>query len=173
MSRRFPLLISWGCIAIILFATLFVFWSLFNISWFANLAESNLGLPILWATVEKTQWYALWFLTSLYILIGLFGLFYLYRAFANIAKGELFNLSNSSNIRRFSILLFAHVIAKPIYFALSSVLLSLNHPAGEKMLSVSFGSQQLLTLGLAMILWVTSDLLITGCRLQSENQQFI
>jgi hypothetical protein len=173
MSRRFPFLISRGCIAIILFTTTAIIWSLLNINWFANLAKSNIGMPIFWATVEQSQLYGLWLLTSLYILIGLFVLYYLHRAFTNIAKGELFNVTNASNIRRFSILLFAQVIAKPIYFSLSSVLLSLNHPAGEKMLSVSFGSQELITLGSAMILWVISDLLIAGCRLQTENKQFI
>lgn len=173
MSRRFPLLISWGCIAIIVSTAIAIIYALINISWFVDLAKSNIGLPIYWDTVEQHQWYLLWLLTSLYIVIGLVGLYYLHRAFANIARGELFNLTNSSNIRRFSALLFIQVIARPIYFSLTSVLLSLNHPAGKKMLSVSFGSQEVMTLGLAMILWVISDLLISGCRLESENQQFI
>jgi len=53
------------------------------------------------------------------------------------------------------------------------VLLSLNHPAGEKVLSIIFGSGEIVTVALAMILWVVSDLLVEGSRLQSENQQFI
>jgi len=173
MSRRFPLLISWGCLAIILIATAAIVWFLFNINGFSNLAKSSIGLPIIWDTVEHWQWYMQWFLSLLYILIGLLGLYFLHQAFAKIAQGELFNLTNSTNIKRFSILLFAQVVAKPVYFAMSSVLLSWNHPPGEKMLSVSFGSQELLTLGLAMMLWVISDLLITGSKLQSENQQFV
>jgi len=173
MSRRFSLVISWGCVAIIVLSALMIVGALFNIHMFADLAESYVALPIHWATVELGQWYGLWLLTSLYSLIGLVGLYYLHRAFANMAKGELFNLANSLNIRRFSVLLFAQVVAKPIYIGGMSVLLSLNHPAGEKMLSISFGSQGLVTLGLAMILWVTSDLLITGCRMESENRQFV
>jgi len=173
MSRRFPLLISWGCVAIILLATITMILFFINIDWFAGVAKSNMGMPIIWGTVEQWQWYSLWLISLLYILIGLFGLYYLHLAFAKIAQGELFNSTNSTNIKRFSVLLFVQMIAKPIYFSLTSVLLSLNHPAGEKMLLVSFGSQEILTLGLAMMLWVISDLLITGSKLQSENQQFI
>jgi len=173
MSRRFPLLISWGCVAIILLAAITMILFFINIDWFAGVAKSNMGMPIIWGTVEQWQWYSLWLISLLYILIGLFGLYYLHLAFAKIAQGELFNSTNSTNIKRFSVLLFAQVIAKPIYFSLASVLLSLNHPAGERILSVLFGSHDLLTLGLAMMLWVISDLLITGSKLQSENQQFI
>jgi len=173
MSRRFPLLISWGCLAIILFATTAMIWLLFNINGLANLAKSNISLPIVWSTVEQWQWYVLWVITLLNVLIGLVGLYFLHRAFAKIAKGELFNLMNSKNIKRFSVLLFVQVLAKPLYYSLSSVVLSWNHGPGEKMLSVTFGSQEIVTLGLAMILWVISDLLILGNKLQSENQQFI
>jgi len=148
-------------------------WFLFNIDGFASLAKSNIGMPIIWDTVEQWQWYALWLISLLFILIGLVGLYFLHQAFAKIAQGELFNLANSTNIKRFSILLLVQVIAKPVCFSMSSVLLSWNHPAGEKMLSVLFGSQEILTLGLAMMLWGISDLLITGSKLQSENQQFI
>ena len=173
MSRRFSLFVSWGCLAIILFTTAAMIWFLFNIDGFANLAKSNVVLLIVWSTVEQWQWYVLWVISLLNILIGLVGLYYLHRAFAKFAQGELFNLMNSTNIRRFSVLLFVQVLAKPLYHSLSSVVLSWNHGPGEKILSVSFGSQEIVTLGLAMVLWVISDLLISGSKLQTENKQFI
>jgi hypothetical protein len=70
-------------------------------------------------------------------------------------------------------LLFAQALAKPLHFSISSVLLSLNHPAGQKMLSASFGSNEVKVIALAMMLWVISDLLVQGSKLESENKQFI
>ncbi len=173
MSKIFSHLISRGCIAtiVLIVITLFVF--LIDIAGFAELAQSNLRLPIYWTTVEQWQWYLLWVSTAAFLATGLFGLYFLHRAFKKIAAGELFNLTNSLNIRRFSILLFVQAAAKPVYFSFASVLLSLNHPAGEKVFALTFGSQELTMLALAMILWVVSDVLVAGCRLQSENRQFV
>ena len=54
-----------------------------------------------------------------------------------------------------------------------SLALSLNHPAGQKLLAISFGSNELKAIGVALVLWVLSDLLVEGGKLQSENQQFV
>jgi actin-like ATPase involved in cell morphogenesis len=49
----------------------------------------------------------------------------------------------------------------------------MNHPAGQKILSISFGSDEIKVIALAMILWVMSDLLVIGNKLDSENKQFV
>jgi len=49
----------------------------------------------------------------------------------------------------------------------------MNHSAGQKILSVSFGSDEAKVIALAMILWVMSDLLVIASKLESENKQFI
>ncbi|MGH1543312.1 MAG: hypothetical protein ACRBHB_23110 [Arenicella sp.] len=173
MSKKLSYLISWGSMATIALMLIVLFSFLIDIAWFAELAQSNLRLPIYWTTVEQWQWYLLWASTAVYLAIGLFGLYFLHLAFRKIATGELFNLANSLNIRRFSILLLVQALAKPICFSGASVLLSLNHPEGEKVFSLFFGSQELTLIALAMIFWVVSDLLVAGSRLQSENRQFI
>lgn len=173
MIRRFSLLISWGCMAVIIFVPTAALYFLMDLDSFAALAKSNLALPIQWDTVLTWQWYALWVLTTLYVAMGLAGLYFLRRAFANFAKGELFNQANSRDLRFFSIFLFVQALTKPMHFAVSSVLLSLNHPAGEKMLAISLGSNEITFIALAMILWVASDLLIEGSKLQAENRQFV
>lgn len=144
-----------------------------NLDSFAQFTRNSIGLPIEWQTVSAGQWYAFWALTALYLSIGLVGLYFLRRAFANFAQGELFNMANSRDFRGFSILLLAQALATPLHFALSSALLSLNHPAGEKMLSIAFGSNELKAIGVAIVLWVVSNLLLEGCKLQTENRQFV
>lgn len=173
MTRQFSQLIAGGCIAILLAAPVVALYFLINIELFAAMARASLNLPIQWQTVSDMQWYGLWLLTLCYVAIGLTGLYFLRRAFSNFARGELFNLNNSRDLRRFSILLFAQAFAKPLHFSMSSLLLSINHPAGEKMLSVSLGSGEIKVIVLAMILWVMSDLLVRASKLETENKQFI
>lgn len=146
---------------------------LFNIESFAGFVKTSLDMPIQWQTVASWQWYCAWGFMLIYLSIGMLGLYCLGKAFNNFAKGEMFNLSNSKNLKRFAILLFVQLATKPIFLALTSVLLSINHPAGDKLLSITFGSQDIGRAALAMILWVMSDLLIKGSKLQNENSQFV
>lgn len=173
MTRYFSRLIALGCMAILITVPFIALYFLFNIELFSAMVRNNLGLPMQWQTVSDIQWYSLWLLTIFYVATGLAGLYFLRRAFTNFANGQLFNHSNSRDLRLFSILLFAQALAKPLYFSISSVLLSMNHPADQKMLSVSFGSDEIKVIALAMILWVMSDLLVRGSKLESENKQFI
>lgn len=115
----------------------------------------------------------MWLLTLVYLTIGVTGLYFLRRAFSNFAKGELFNHSNSRDLKVFSVFLFAQAVAKPLHFSSASILLSMNHPDGEKVLSISLGSTEIKVVALAMILWVISDLLIRAGKLENENQQFV
>ena len=173
MTRQFSQLIALGCMAILITVPFIALYFLINIEQFAAIAKSHLGLPIQWQTVSDIQWYSLWLLTVFYVATGLSGLYFLRRAFSNFVKGQLFNHSNSRDLRMFSILLFAQAVAKPLHFSISSVLLSMNHPTGQKILTVSFGSDEVKVIALAMILWVMSDLLVRGSKLESENKQFI
>lgn len=173
MTRQLSLLVSWGCTALLILVPLAAVFFLVNSGLFIGLIKTTIDLPIQWQTVSRGQWYAFWVLTTVYLIIGLIGLYFLRRAFTNFAKGEFFNFTNSRDLRRFSIFLLAQTLATPIHFALSSVLLSLNHPAGQKMLSFYFGSAELRAIGVALILWVMSNLLIEAGKLETENRQFI
>ncbi len=173
MARQFSRLIAVGCVVILAAVPVAALYFLIDIEQFAAMAKSNLNLPIQWQTVSSMQWYSLWLLTTLHIATGLMGLYFLRRAFSNFAKGELFNHSNSRDLRIFSIFLFVQALAKPLHFSLASMLLSMNHPAGQKMLSISLGSGEINVIALAMILWVMSDLLVSASKLENENKQFI
>ncbi len=173
MIRYFPQLIASGCTVVVVMLSLGAAYLLFNIELVATLARSNLGLPIQWVTVTDPQLYGLWLVTLLYLSLGVTSLFFLRRAFANFAKGELFTLNNSRDLRLFSIFLFAQALAKPVHFALASLLLSMNHPVGERILSISLGTGEVSLIALAIIFWVLSDLLVKASQLENENRQFI
>ena len=115
MIRRFSLFISWGCTVALLVAPMAALYLLFDIATFADLARTSLQLPIQWHTVSAPQWYGLWFLSVIYLVVGLVGLYFLRRAFSNFAKGELFNPDNSQDLRMFAISLFAQALVKPLH----------------------------------------------------------
>lgn len=173
MSRRFSFVIAWVCLLILAAMPVASAYYLLNIDAFASLAKQSLLLPIHWASVTTGQWYGLWLLTFFYLATGVCSLYFLRSAFVNFSKGEFFNLSNSRNLRIFSVLLLAQALANPLHLSLSSILLSFNHPAGQKVLSISIGSSEIKTIILGMILWVISDLLVKGSKIESENKQFI
>ncbi len=173
MHRLFCLLVTWSCLAVLVVAPVAAIYFGLSIDSFAALAMRQLPLPIQWETVSHGQWLGLWVLTTLHVGVGVWGLFFLRRAFLNFAGGEFFNRSNSRDLRLFSILLFVQAFTKPLHTALASVLLSWNHPPGQKMLSISFGSGEVQTVILAMILWVICDLLVRGSELENENKQFV
>lgn len=173
MTRALSRVISYCCLALILLVPASALYLLIDIGAFETLARQNLNLPIQWHRVTLTQWYSLWVMTALYLAIGLSGVYFLRRAFTNFAKGELFNLANSRDLRWFAVLMFAQAVARPVFDAASSVLLSLYHPPGEKILSISFGSHELGAIALALVFWVMSNLLVEGCKLQTENRQFV
>lgn len=173
MTHRLSLLISWGCVALLILVPAAALFFLISPDSFVEFVRRSIGLPIQWQTVSTGQWHVLWALTALYVSIGLAGVYFLRRAFANFARGELFNPINSRDLRRFSILLLIQALVTPLHFALSSMLLSINHPAGQKMLSISFGGNEFRAVGVALVLWVMSNLLVEGCKLQTENRQFV
>ncbi|MEO0436935.1 MAG: DUF2975 domain-containing protein [Pseudomonadota bacterium] len=173
MTRLFARFVSFGCLLAFLVSVGLLLFYAIDINAFADLARQNLALAIDWKTVVAAQWYSLWILSAVYLAIGLVGLFFLHRAFTKFARGEFFNESNSRDLRLFAVLLFVQALAKPIHYSLASVLLSLNHLPGQRLLSISFGSFELKVIVLAMVLWVISDMLVRGRELEHENQQFV
>ncbi len=173
MTRRLSLLIAWTCTALLIALPCACLYLLTDLSLLQSVVHYNLDIPILWDTVLDWQWYSEWVLSVLFLSIGLTGVFYLRRAFTNFARGELFSFANSNDLQRFAKLLLLQTLISPLHFGLSSLLLSLNHPAGQKMLSIAFGSGEFRAIGVALILWVMSNLLLEGCKLHSENQQFV
>ena len=174
MTSRFSLWIAWAARLAIGLLPVAALYLLLDLDRFRALAATALQwLPVQWGTVQAWQWYALWGATVTYLAIGVAGLWFLQKAFANFARGELFNEANSRDLRRFAQLLFVQALARPLLHTSTGVLMTINHPPGQKVLSLAFGSQEVLFIGLAMVLWVMSDLLVKGSRLEAENRSFV
>lgn len=173
MTKRLSSIISWLCLVVLIVLPAAAVWLLFNLELFADIAQRNLKLPIIWSSVETGQLVLAWLASIIYMSIGLIALFYLRRSFLNFSKGRLFDLENTRDLRLFAIFVLVQGLITPIFYACLSVIFSWNHPAGQKMLSVMFGSNEIRSIGLALIFWVICDLLVEAEKLKKENQQFI
>lgn len=173
MTRNLAAMVAWLCTAWLVAMPAAALYLLISIETFGSLAMTNLALPIRWYTVSHGQWLALWVITALYLAIGYAGVWHLRKAFRSFARGDWFDVENSLHLRRFAALLILQGAAKPLHFGLASVILSLNHPPGERVLSIWLGSQEAVLIVAGLIFWVLADLLVEGTRADAENRQFV
>lgn len=173
MFSKISFLIAVLCKVFVIFVLITSVYLLIDIETFKGLIRSATQLPIEWSTVSNLQWYAVWFLAIFNQLIGATGLLFLALAFQNFSKGELFNIVNSRYLRLFAIFIFIQALFSPIHFGLNSLVLSLNHPEGEQILSITFGLSELKLIFLASVLWILSELLLRAHEVESENRQFV
>ena len=173
MTQKLAALVYWFATAWIVILPLAAMYSLIVFERFRGLAIDVIHLPIRWGSVAPWQWYGLWLSTLAYLMVGYVGVIYLRKAFASFAQGQWFDAENSRYLRVFSVLLITQAVAKPLHQGVMSVLLSWNHPPGEKMLSIALGSNELALFLGGVVMWVMSDLLVAGIRADAENRQFV
>jgi len=173
MTRQFSALVVALCTVWLIALPAGALYALLNLQWFGSLAAGHIALPIQWFTVETWQWLSLWALTMLYLSVGLAGVWNLRRAFSSFARGDWFNADNSRHLRRCAALMMLQGLAKPVHFAIASVLLSLNHESGSRVLSIKLGSGEVTLVLSGFVLWVLADLLLEGVRAHAENRQFV
>ncbi len=173
MTQKLAALVAGLCVIWLVALPIAAVYLLIDIEQFGLLAKENLKMPIQWFTVGKGQWFGLWTVTAMYLGVGYLGTWYLYQAFRSFARGAWFDEGNSRHLRRYAGLLMLQAILSPLHFSLASVILSINHPPGQKLLSVLAGSKELTMIAAGLILWVLADLLVKGIRADAENRQFV
>lgn len=132
-----------------------------------------LPIDIQWETVQAWQLEGAWYLALLGIGVACACLYTLRPVLRQFSQGLFFNLKNSLALRRLSRLLLLQAVLNPVFTSLAGVLLSWNHPSGQRMLAVSFSSQSFQLILMSGLMLMISELLVEGCALVEENQQFI
>lgn len=114
------------------------------------------------------------FISSLLPLSALmYLLFNLIKIFSFYKQGIVFSLKHVSLFKKTSKLLVVWVLLSIIYESAKSVLFSWGNPVGERVLSVSFGSEQLTVLIVATFVYVIAWVIDEGRKLAEENQMVI
>jgi hypothetical protein len=146
---------------------------LFNIPDFQFVAQSNLNVTIQWNTVEDGQWYVTILISMLPSMLLVWGLIHLRKVFVSFSKEEFFIKDNIYSIKRFSFSLMLSSILQLCSLAAVSVILSLNHPAGQKILAVQVESQHFFIFFIGLVFWVIAKILTIARQTHIENQSFV
>lgn len=171
--RKLSIMIYWSCNLALIGIPLMMIYSVWVPLFFTDIVKTALNLNIQWGTVENTQWIILWSCMTIYIGIGYAGVYFLRKSFKNFAACNWFDLSNSLNIRIFAKLLMIQSLAMPVFTTLAGLILSFNHPPGQKILNIMFGMNEIKGIVLSSIFLVISHILVVGNSIETENNQFL
>ena len=103
----------------------------------------------------------------------LFGLDQLRRLFALYRTGQVFVPDGAQRLRAFAWAVILMAIVQPIAGAVLSVVLTLDNPPSERMLSISIGSGQVQTLFVGVLFLVIATIMREATRIADENAQII
>ena len=147
----------------------FLAWSFFsklpqNTQW----EMSSIGPDkILWNTKA-------WFLVELvnlpyYIISGIV-FWKLSKIFQSFSQGKVFALNNCLSLKNLSKYLCLSVFFKILGTSLTSLALTFQNPPGERFWTLSFGTDHLTTLLMALVVYVISMVQAEACRLAEESK---
>jgi hypothetical protein len=106
-------------------------------------------------------------------LVVIWGVVHLRQTFRAFSQNAIFELTNVLNVKRFAFALMLAPIINTIVRPVTSVMLSLNHPPGEKVLSVSFNSADIPTFLIGLVFWLLAKILLEASILAQENNEFV
>lgn len=166
-------LLAFGCWAACIVAPLLALYLLWDLPLLMKLIREggSQSAKIHWETVVHWQEVTVWAIAAVNLAITLLALYFLRPVLLQFAEGEFFNLANSVNLRRFSWVMVFQGLLRPM--GLTTLVLSWNHPPGQRMLSLGFSGGAIGFLGLGFLLLMISDLLVRGAELERENAQFV
>ena len=102
-----------------------------------------------------------------------YGLVCAMRCFSGFSQGEYFSLRTVRYLRGFAAGIFASVVAGFFMAMLISLVLTAGGPAGQKSLAFGLGSNELLTLLFAGMVWQIAAVMSRAVALAEENAQFV
>ena len=102
--------------------------------------------------------YAVWHLRALF---GLYG------------QGQIFTAKNAMHLRRFALAVLGMTLAGPVSNTLVILALTYGNPVGQRMLSISFSSSQLVVLFMGVMFLVIAWVMDEGRELAEDQAQIV
>jgi hypothetical protein len=112
-------------------------------------------------------------LAELPLVLLLMGLWQARKCFLLFAAGKVFTSETVTCLKRFAGWTMASVIAGVPVATAISIVISLTNPPGLQQLAVSIGSDQVLLLFFAGMVWLIADVISQGQVLAEENARFV
>ncbi|TNF51321.1 MAG: DUF2975 domain-containing protein [Burkholderiales bacterium] len=137
------------------------------------LRHANLSAHALLAPLSDLQRAGAGVLLALPLGFLLVGIWNAKTCFGRFAQGQVFTLDAVVGLRRVAGWVAAAALAALLCSMAASVVLTLHHPAGQRMLALGVGSNHLVTLFFAALVWVMADVIGQGQKLAEDNAGFV
>ncbi|CAH0536831.1 DUF2975 domain-containing protein [Vibrio marisflavi] len=138
---------------------------------------THLGIINLSFDINKLTHVPLSLLTRLLALIAslalssivIYALWNLVKLFRNYEQCDIFSLENAKLYQKLGYSVFYWVIGSIVYKTVIILILSFNNPPGQRLLAISFGGADLLTLLFGLIIMIISWVMKEGYMIADEN----
>lgn len=164
-------LLAWACWTLALLLPLGVAVQGFSEVPAALLLKAGLDADVL-SSRDGLRW-GLWAMALLPVACLSFALCQAGLCFARFARADYLSISVVAHLRRFTAGLLAAGLLGLLLPTAMSALLSTAAPAGQRSLVVSVGSQEVLFLLFAALLWQIASVIARAVAIDEENRQFI
>lgn len=137
------------------------------------LKDLHLPKPVNDADLSLFQHAVLAVLGTVSSLFQAYGLLCARRCFQSFARGQFFTLEVVKGLRGFAAGVFFAIISGTLLTPLISLIATMNAPAGEHTLTAGIGSEEVVRLLFAGILWQIAAVMMRAVNLAEENSQFV
>lgn len=161
------------CSAVLIALPLALVWLWVDFGRFAPLLAQRAGVPIVMDNVTSLQRWLGFTVSAVPMALTLYGVWHLRQLFRHFRDGELFSDATTRHLFAFAVMLFLSALASPVASALTSVVLTMGNPPGQRALSLQLGSGQLAMLFLGGVFTVIAWIMREGHKLAIENREIV
>ncbi|MGM9426173.1 DUF2975 domain-containing protein [Hydrogenophaga sp. MI9] len=136
-------------------------------------SHANLPPPLIQGPLAPWQRVAAGAVMGVPLALLLAGVWQARRCFAMFAQGQVFTLQATVLLRRFAGWVAWAALAALLSGAVTSVLLTLHNPPGQRQLAIGIGSDHVFTLFFAGLVWLMAAVIGEGQTLAEENEGFV
>lgn len=165
--------LSWVCLLLIvtLPIVVFVYWAVADAGLLA--VRANMLPWAIQAPLENWQRWAGALVTCIPVGLMLRGLWEARQCFRQFAVGQVFTQQAVQRLRAFAAWAMAASAADMLISPVLSVLLTLHNPPGMRQLAIGIGTDHVLSLLFAAMVWVMAAVIAQGQVLAEENSSFV
>ncbi len=167
---------AWACALLAVALPLAVLYQLVTTPTEGLLLRAGVSLSAVQAAMLDVELWQRMLATALGMLpvcCASYGLVCAMRCFSGFSQGEYFSLRTVQYLRGFAAGFFASVVTGFFAAMAASVVLTLGAPAGQRALAIGLGSNELLTLLFAGMVWQIAAVMAKAVALAEENAQFV
>ena len=167
---RWMVLACWALL-IVLPVALVGYWATASEAMLAG--HANLPAQAIQGSITLWQRIAAGSVTAVPLALLLAGVWQARRCFDMFAQGQVFTRQATALLGRFAGWVAWAALAALLASSVTSVLLTLHNPPGQRQLSVGIGSDHVFTLFFAGMVWLMAAVIAQGRSLAEENEGFV